>query len=336
MRRSCHCLFAVLVTLVAVALIAAPALAAPKKTKMDTPVISCGTESTNSIDILVCAPSGTGATGLPAGFSVQWETAADFATFGWPADSSCPLDVNGNPTCGDSFCKASFSGNAFASTYNLSAGTCITVRIGDLLLDNGASVGEGCGQALQCGTEYVFRSFGHATSKLNRSDLTATLTCSTQPCQEQGGCTLTQGFWKTHGPIPVGNNSNEWPVPSLTLGNVSYSDALLLDILNTPTGGNGAIALAHQLIAAKLNVANGADDSAIAATITAADALLVSLCSGNPVPSSIDTDNDPHTPKVNTTGGTCNITSGTTSALVLALDNYNTGLTGPGHCDGAE
>ncbi len=73
-----------------------------------------------------------------------------------------------------------------------------------------------------------------------------------------GGCTYTQGFWKNHGPNPSGNNQNEWPVTSLTLGSVSYSDLELESILNTPVGGNGLISLAHQLIAAKLNVANGA------------------------------------------------------------------------------
>src|SRR5205809_3983184 len=51
-----------------------PAKAAGKKTKIDTPTITCGTRTQASIDITVCAPSGTGATGLPAGFSIQWMT----------------------------------------------------------------------------------------------------------------------------------------------------------------------------------------------------------------------------------------------------------------------
>jgi hypothetical protein len=36
-------------------------------------------------------------------------------------------------------CKASFSGNARASRYRLAAGACVTVSLGDLLFDNGAS-----------------------------------------------------------------------------------------------------------------------------------------------------------------------------------------------------
>jgi hypothetical protein len=55
------------------------------------------------------------------------------------------------------------------------------------------------------------------------------------------------------------------------LGNHSYSIADLISILNQPVGGNGVTSLAHQLIAAKLNIANGADGSAIASTITSAD-----------------------------------------------------------------
>lgn len=87
-----------------------------------------------------------------------------------------------------------------------------------------------------------------------------------------GDCTFTQGFWKNH--------SDAWPVSSLTLGTVTYTQAQLLDIFDMPVKGNGLISLAHQLIAAKLNVANGATSPTIAATIAAADALIGSLVVG--------------------------------------------------------
>ena len=83
------------------------------------------------------------------------------------------------------------------------------------------------------------------------------------------GCTLTQGFWKNH--------EEDWPVSSLTLGSASYTQAQLLTIFGTPVKGNGLISLAHQLIAAKLNIANGASASAISSTIAAADAMIGSL-----------------------------------------------------------
>jgi hypothetical protein len=71
--------------------------------------------------------------------------------------------------------------------------------------------------------------------------------------------------------------------------------------------------LAHQLIAAKLNVANGADDTAVAAGIAAADALIGGLV----------------VPPV----GSGSLASSATSALTETLTSYNEGLIGPGHCD---
>src|SRR5688572_25116262 len=83
---------------------------------------------------------------------------------------------------------------------------------------------------------------------------------------EAEDCTLTQGYWKTH--------PEDWSTTSLTLGSNSYTTAELQAILDEPVAGNGLIALAHQLIAAKLNILiAGADDSTIASTIADADAL---------------------------------------------------------------
>jgi len=91
-----------------------------------------------------------------------------------------------------------------------------------------------------------------------------------------GGCVTEcrvrgQGYWEHHFSV--------WPSigAGLALGNRVYSAAELLSILEqNPVAGNGLIALAHQLVSAKLNIANGADGSAIAATIVAADALIAS------------------------------------------------------------
>jgi hypothetical protein len=288
-------------------LVSTPVSAGPKS-KMSTPTLSCGVSTASSIEVVVCA----GATGAPAGFSIQWQTLADFQLYGWAADSSCPLDINGNPTCGASFCKASFSGNANGSTYNLAPFACATVQIGDNLFDNPGASSTCPSTPLVCGTTYVFRVFAHANSSLQRSDFTGNLQCTTINCNDTGGCTYTQGYWKTHGPIPTGNNSNEWPVTSLTLGTVSYTDLELLSIFNTPAAGNGLISLAHQLMAAKLNIANGADDSAVAGAITAADALIGGLV----------------VPPV----GAGSLPNSATSSLITTLTQYNEGLIGPGHC----
>ncbi len=122
------------------------------------------------------------------------------------------------------------------------------------------------------------------------------------PCAN--GCTLTQGYWKNH--------PDEWPVESLMLGTVTYDKTQLLGILNQPVGGNGLVALAHQLIAAKLNIANGAAGSAAAAAIAGADAMIGSLM----VPPVGDGYLDP----------------AVTDPLVKTLDDYNNGIIGPGHC----
>jgi len=74
------------------------------------------------------------------------------------------------------------------------------------------------------------------------------------------------GFWKNHPEL--------WPVSSLTLGSQAYAQAELLTLLTSPVAGDASVLLAHQLIAAKLNIANGSDPTPIASTIADADGLL--------------------------------------------------------------
>jgi hypothetical protein len=118
------------------------------------------------------------------------------------------------------------------------------------------------------------------------------------------GCTYTLGYWKNHPQV--------WPVQSLKLGTTSYAQAQLLAIFGQPVKGNGLTSLSHQLIAAKLNIAAGADPTAAAAAISAADALIGGLV----------------VPPV----GSGFLAPSSTSGLITTLDNYNNGVTGPGHC----
>jgi hypothetical protein len=83
-------------------------------------------------------------------------------------------------------------------------------------------------------------------------------------------------------------------------------------IFDKPAAGNGLISLAHQLIAAKLNIANGADGTAVAVAITAADALIAGLI----------------VPPV----GSGSLPPSATSSLTTTLTSYNEGIIGPGHC----
>src|SRR5436305_7682285 len=146
------------------------------------PSLYCNAATQQSIDIQFCA----GATGAPAGFSIQWQTLADFQQHGWPSDSDCPLDAGGNPTCGASFCKASFSGvPGCATTYRLGTSACVTVNIGDFLFDECGASSTCTNRALQCNTEYVLRALAQTVpSGPNTSALTA---ACTPPTANRGG-----------------------------------------------------------------------------------------------------------------------------------------------------
>ncbi len=140
----------------------------------------------------------------------------------------------------------------------------------------------------------------------NKSHCTQTVTVTAGDCPDTGdNCTYTQGYWKNH--------PDEWPVASLNLGSVNYTKAQLLSILNQPVQGNGLVLLSRQLIAAKLNIANGADPDDIADKIAAADALIGSKA----------------VPPV----GTDSVPTSDVSAIADMIAMYNEGVIGPGHCD---
>jgi hypothetical protein len=227
-----------------------------QKDVLSTPVLSCGTATNGGwIDVKVCA----GATGMPAGFSLQWMKYDDFV-------NGTVNNAPGTWPSGAGMCGASFSGNASGSRYNLLAGECVTVKVGDLLLDNGASTD--CDTVLDCGTSYVFRAFAHATSKLKRSAFTSELVCSTAECS---GCygALSQGGFR---------NNFSCYVTDYQLGNVPYTAAELVTILNT-TGqqNNNLTKLAKQLIAVEMSrqlFDDACVDDALLACVAEAHALI--------------------------------------------------------------
>ena len=83
-----------------------------------------------------------------------------------------------------------------------------------------------------------------------------------------GSCpALTQGYWKNH--------PGAWKDGAgLTLGTTFYTNDQLLNLLNTPVNGDASINLAHQLIAALLNMANGTDGTPVQGTIADANNLI--------------------------------------------------------------
>lgn len=212
----------------------------------DALTLSCaGNNTQTSIALTVTA----GASGAPAGFTIQWMTYDAYVANGsvWPDFDA----LTGN------FCKASFSGvpygakntaQAGINSYNLSTGGSVTVYIGDLLNDElnqqlGLSTTACNDGLLTCGTQYVFRAFAHADSKKTRSVYTIFLDecATTSPC---GDCNHQGfGYWKQHPEL----------ITALTLGDHDYTADEIFSILNQTPNGNGLVVLAHQLIAAKLN-----------------------------------------------------------------------------------
>lgn len=276
----------------------------------DAPTLSCESSALNQIKLKIC---GGVTTGAPAGVSIHYMKLEDFAANGyeWPSSDDpdfCAISLSGQPSLQ----------HPDKSRWELLAGECETIIIGDINFDETGVSGNECSvQPLECGTDYVFRAFAHAGRRMGRSDWTENVICTTAPCPPSQ-CTFTQGYWKTHGPglCLSGQNSDEWPVSSLTLGTVNYTAAQLCAIFNEQSkSGNGLVSLAHQLITAKFNLANGATSCiGLAGAIASADALI-----GNAV-----------VPPV----GSGFIASASTSALTLALDVYNNGGLCTPNCHG--
>lgn len=132
------------------------------------------------------------------------------------------------------------------------------------------------------------------------------------PCNQ--GCTRTQGYWGTrskYGPAPY---DATWALvtpdgedsPFFSSGQTWYQ------VLQTPpAGGNAYYILAHQYIAVVLNQLSGADTSAVSTELALAAQLLAD-----------------YTPSSSITGALRDSFINTAGAL----DDYNNGVIGPGHC----
>ena len=131
------------------------------------------------------------------------------------------------------------------------------------------------------------------------------------------GCTLTQGYWKTHsreGPAPYDAAwKNLGPLEEDTpfFGNASRT---WYTVFWTPPAGSAWYILAHQYMAAKLNILDGASSTtAVNAAISWAESY---FSSNNAPPASISKS-----------------LKSTLTSYASTLDKYNNGLIGPGHCD---
>jgi hypothetical protein len=259
--------------------------------QQSTPSVGQYQSKPSSVRLIVMA----GVTGAEGGFAVEWIKKSDFdLNGGWPAAGD-PRIKHGDFTGVPVWVTEGTSGD-----YTIPAGRWQMLELGQLFDESGVTATST--DELEPATEYVVRvnaraSGGNTASPESQNVVVAT----TAPTRN---CTFTQGYWKNHTEV--------WPATSLTLGTVNYTAAQLLAILNQPAQGNGLIILAHQLIAAKLNIIYGADPTAASAAIATADAQI-----GNLV-----------IPPVG--GGS--LSPGSVNGTATTLDNYNNGLIGPGHC----
>ncbi len=137
----------------------------------------------------------------------------------------------------------------------------------------------------------------------------ATFTGEVKPCAQPGGCTYTQGYWGSKPGVV-------WPSPYDRNATFYLSGQSWQGALDTPVNvSQGYYQLAHQFIAATLNVANGAAVPAgVSTTLSLADNWLSTnlpgACTG---PSSCGQQKD----------------------WAQVLDQYNNGLYpgGPQHCE---
>jgi hypothetical protein len=265
--------------------------------KYDTPSARIVTATRSSITLEITA----GQSGAPAGFSVQWMRGADYAQHGWDPIYSYVYvcDLYGTPTWNTLPGDGSFA---------VGPGGVVTAELGDMFDETGVYTDNY--NYYDPAMDYVFRVRAVGDANNTESDFSLTQSGSTSPTGSD--CTFTIGYWKNHGPgdCSGGGNANAWPVASLTIGCQVYTAAELCALLNTSAGGNGLLQLMHQLIAAKLNIANGADGSPVAADIAAGDAI---LCGYAKLPG-------PTAPP------------SAVQPYAQNLDNYNNGLTTVPHC----
>jgi len=153
------------------------------------------------------------------------------------------------------------------------------------------------------------------------------------------GCSYTWGYWKNHNKYqnakgahrdPGWDNIGEdtqfygnWADPPTNSNQLTWFEILLIP----PKVGNAYLILAHQYVAAWLNIHNGADGSSLGTTMADAEALLAHYSNNNPSFATYP----PAIPK-----GAVHFTSDDrfwAVELAFVLDQFNNGYIGPGSCE---
>ena len=137
------------------------------------------------------------------------------------------------------------------------------------------------------------------------------------PPPPSGGCTFTQGYWKTHSTLgPAAKPDATWDLVGGPNATFFTSGQTWLQVFNTaPAGGNVYYILAHQWMAATLNTLAGASTTAAVDSALAFGQTFFST----------------YTPA--TAGALKGSAKTAANAAASTLGSYNEGEIGPGHCD---
>lgn len=168
-----------------------------------------------------------------------------------------------------------------------------------------------------CGENEVDNTASFQTNDTGTTGEDSHTVVVTVPCDE--GCTLTPGYWKTHsaqGPAPFDDTWNQI-LPDAENSPFFLSGQTYLEVLWTPPRGNAYYILAHAWIAAELNQLNGA---------SIPDDVLDAFNQGLAVFQTYTPD------EVAGFKGKEKDKRAMILGWAFLLDEYNNGITGPGHC----
>lgn len=216
------------------------------------------------------------------------------------------------------FLEAMFLDPAAGVTTATVDGTTFTVTLGEDLktFDWAATAGVDLVVAQGEWGAYAYRYDPEATADtalgaFSGRPVTAVTFC--WDVESSPGCTYTQGYWKNHsrqGPARydagwhgIGDLEEETPF--------FLSGHTWLEVFRTPPRGDAYYQLAHQYMAAKLNVLSGASGDALGDALATAAGFL----------------------GANPPGATLTMAQRAQfRALASLLDQFNSGEVGPGHC----
>jgi hypothetical protein len=232
------------------------------------------------------------------------------ADFTLPGDPTV-LETDATATVADALtCPAGFTCTPGTGSWQLTGSQVIEY---DVAFANGSAT---CDWRFTAPNSAVLTESGGAQRTAGASVDIVTPACPT-------GCTLTIGYWKTHAGFTGRNADRVTELLPQSLGTAGGArtiqvttatqavGVLGMDLYGAPS--NGITKLYAQMLAARLNIARGADGSAVSGPMTAANAFLA-------------------------TRGHADWASLTRAqrdqvlSWMTAFDNYNNGLTGPGHC----